>query len=129
MNLADRIISLQHIFPFSRLRETELTALAEVCSVRHYEPGETVLEADRNVKRLLVCVRGDFMRNQVRLADRILGVQSLLFDGTQKESIQAGPEGVTCLALEKGHFFRSMYELPEVAQGMVALQARQEVST
>ncbi|MEQ8351742.1 MAG: hypothetical protein RH862_09680 [Leptospiraceae bacterium] len=127
MNLADRIIALQHIFPFSRLREGELAALAEVCIVRSYEPNELVLEAGRSMKRLLICLNGGFRDASGKSPGLILGIQSLLFDHELGESIYAADKGATCLLLEKGYFFRTMYELPEIAQGIVALQARQEV--
>ncbi|MCB1169716.1 MAG: hypothetical protein KDK25_05250 [Leptospiraceae bacterium] len=127
MNLADRIIALQHMFPFSRLRETELSALAEVCIPRQFEPGELVVDSGRTLKRLLILLDGEFLQNQVSLPNRILGIPSLLFDSVESSAIVAGPAGARCLGLEKGHFFRTMYELPEIAQGIVALQAHREV--
>ena len=127
MNLADRIIALQHIFTFSRLREGELAALAEVCTVRNYEPNELVLEAGRSMKRLLICLEGGFRDASGKSPGTILGIQSLLFDRELAESIVTADSGATCLLLEKGYFFRTMYELPEISQGIVALQARQEV--
>ncbi|MCB1138455.1 MAG: hypothetical protein KDK23_06835 [Leptospiraceae bacterium] len=127
MNLADRIIALQHIFPFSRLRETELSALAEVCLPRQFEPGELVVDSGRTVKRLLILLDGEFLQDNKKLPHRILGIQSLLFDSVESSSIVAGAAGARCLGLEKGQFFRTIYELPEIAQGIVALQAHREV--
>ena len=104
-------------------------ALAEVCGVRNFEPGEIVLRPEVLLKRLLIRIEGSLEDRQGKSAGDLLGIQSLLFDRAPDREILAGKSGARCLLLDKGHFFRTMYELPEIAQGIVALQPKQEVRT
>ncbi|MCB1165144.1 MAG: hypothetical protein KDK37_07245 [Leptospiraceae bacterium] len=123
MNLADRIIALESIFPFSRLREGELAALANVCTERQYAPSEPLVVAGQIMKRFVICVQGGFVDESGPDSRRLFGAHSLLFDQEQDRSLTAGPQGALCLVMQKGHFFRTMYELPEVSEGIVALEA------
>ncbi len=106
--------------PWSRLRPAEREIVSAVLHEVRFAPHSLVQPAGEVLSRLLWRIEGDWsMGGQCQPA--MLGVAALLEGMAFDSDLVAGPEGVTCLTLNPGHFFTINSECPALLLGWMTL--------
>jgi signal-transduction protein with cAMP-binding, CBS, and nucleotidyltransferase domain len=118
--IARNILALKRARPFDRLRDSELTLIADVARERTYRPGETVVAGVSPLQNLIVVVEGAIRGPGGQPLPAVFGVESLLFDKPVNGPLSAdGETGARCLLISRAHFFTMVNECPALAVGFV----------
>ena len=106
MTITEKIFALRRSEPFDRLRDSELTIIAEVTQERQYSPGETIISSEKSLQNLYIVVQGSVQNSGGNTVPHVFGIKSLLFNVPLTSLLNASPEeGAVCLLIGKGHFF------------------------
>jgi hypothetical protein len=117
MGLADRVLALQAVDPFSLLRADELLTIATATSLHRFAPGHLLCGEGAVIPRLYVQVAGSAVDPQGNPMQPVLGTTILLTGKPAPFPILAGPDGYTALALPRGKFFTVLTECPTLLTG------------
>ena len=128
MTQVDIVFALKALPPFDRLRDTELTLIASIGRVLHYEPGATVHPDEQPFHRLYLRLTGDWSA-AAQPAPAILGVGSLLFGNPAPGPIVAGPAGAVAVSIQKSQFHTIVNETPELLLGFLQQPAGRTAGT
>ena len=127
MTIIEKIFALKKLNPFDRLRDSELSVIAEVATERKYVPGEIVTSEGRALQKLYMVVDGQIIQeSDGRRIPAVFGVESLLFDIPTSDTLKASSEEATCLMISKRHFFTLIYECPELLLGLLETEVTSE---
>lgn len=120
MTITEKLFALKHTKSFDRLRDSELTLIAEIARERQYLPGEILLSSEKPLQSLYVVVEGSIHRSDNSRMSSVFGMESLLFDIPVADTLEASYEdGAVCLLIAKGHFFTIINECPSLAIGFL----------
>ena len=113
-----RMLALRTIAPFDRLREEELSLIAEVTVPRVASPGEILHSGGSPLYSLWVTIEGGLVRDDGTAAERVNGLPALL-SSVITPGLRAGPAGARILVLSKGCFFTLTSECPAFVLGLL----------
>jgi signal-transduction protein with cAMP-binding, CBS, and nucleotidyltransferase domain len=120
MTITEKIFALKRTKPFDRLRDSEITLIAEIARERQYAHGETIISLEKPLQSLYVVVHGSIHRSNGDEMPSVFGIESLLLDMPITDTLEASHEGgATCLLIAKGHFFTIINECPALAFGFL----------
>jgi len=129
MRITEKIFALKRTKPFDRLRDSELTLIAEIARERRYAPGETLISSEKPLQNLYVVVQGSILRSDGNKMPNVFGIESLLFDIPVIDALETSHEdGALCLLIAKGHFFTIINECPGLAIGFLEGSELEDVS-
>lgn len=117
MTLADKLLALHAVFPFSELRPEELLTIATAMRVHRFDPGALICEQGGVIARLYVRVEGYAVDAKGTRMQAVLGTTILLTGKPAPFAIKAGPEGFVALSLPRGKFFTVINECPALLVG------------
>lgn len=117
MPLAERLLALHAVFPFSTLRSEELLTIATAMTLRRFAPGHLLCEQGGVIHRLFVRVDGEAVDPQGRVLQAVLGTTILLTGKPAPFAILAGAQGYEALTLPRGKFFTVINECPALLAG------------
>jgi len=106
--------------PWDRLHTHEAVVLADALHELRFAPHSLVQTANEPLSRMLWRIEGAWQRGATELPP-IIGVSALLERTSFDRDVVAGPEGVVCLALGKGHFFTVNSECPNMLLGWLTM--------
>ncbi len=119
MSPVEILFALQRIPPFESVTDGELEIAAKVMLERRFSPGALVLGPGEPFRRLLLRLDGSWLVEERELPV-VLGVESLLSGSEGPGQIKAGPEGVRCLVMTRGHFFTFINECPALLLSLLS---------
>ncbi len=102
MTLAEKLLALHAVPPFTALRSEELLTVATAMTVQRFKPDQVICEAGGIINRLYVRVDGDALGLNGTVMQRVLGTTILLTGKAAPFAITAGPAGYVALALPRG---------------------------
>lgn len=110
---------LAAVMPFDCLTPAELAIVGRILTPVSFEPGAVIQLAGKPLNRVLIRTHGSWLSDQTELPE-VVGISAVM--GTVKDApeIVAGPLGVTCLAMQKGHFFTIINECPQALVRLLA---------
>lgn len=117
MILAEKILLLRAVFPFSRLKPEELLIIATAASVRTFAPGRIITTPGGTLHHLFIRVSGDLVNDAGTPLQPVLGTTPLLTGCEVPIRIQAGPEGYCGLTIPRGKFLTIVNECPNLLVG------------
>lgn len=117
MNLAEKLLALHNVFPFSLLRSEELLTVATAMVLHRFPSGQTLCEQGGVMHRLYVRVDGSAVNDAGTVVQPVLGTTILLTGKPSPFSIKAGPDGYVALSLPRGKFFTVINECPALLAG------------
>ncbi len=120
MTPVELMFALRRQPPFDSLSDGELEIAAKVVSERNFAPGALVLGSGEPFRRLLVRLEGSWQVND-RTLPAILGVESMLTGIEGPGEVRAGPTGVRCLVMTRGHFFTLVNECPALLLSLLSM--------
>lgn len=110
---------LAEVVPFDCLGPAELAIVSKVLTEISFEPGAVIQLVGKPVNRVLIRTQGSWLSDQTELPD-VVGIGAVMGTSKDAREIVAGPSGVTCLAIQKGHFFTIIYECPQALVRLLA---------
>jgi len=120
MTITEKIFALKRTKPFDRLRDSELTLIAEIVREIQYAPGETLISSNRPLQSLYVVAQGSIYRSGKDKMPSVFGIESILFDMPVTDTLEASHEdGAICLLIAKGHLFTIINECPSLIVGFL----------
>lgn len=125
MTTVEKLLALKITPPFDRLRDSELGLIASVSQVREYAPLEVIVPPNEPVMRFFVLVRGSWTCGG-EPHPGTFGIHALLHGRRPVASLDAGPEGTTCLTIAPSHFHTIAYECPDLLLGYLQDPAKRE---
>ncbi|GMU42480.1 MAG: cyclic nucleotide-binding domain-containing protein [Xanthomonadales bacterium] len=117
MTLAEKLLALHAVYPFSELNPEELLTIATAMRVHRFEPGALICEQGGVIARLYVRVDGHAVDAKGTRMQAVLGTTILLTGKAAPFAIKAGPEGFLALSLPRGKFFTVINECPALLVG------------
>ena len=130
MRITEKIFALKRTKPFDKLRDSELTLIAEIARERRYAPGEIFISSEKPLQSLYVVVQGSINRSNGNKMPNVFGIESLLFDVPVTDTLEVSREaGATCLLIAKGHFFTIINECPSLTVGFLETSTNKEIRT
>ncbi|MFC1575238.1 hypothetical protein ACFL5A_01150 [Gemmatimonadota bacterium] len=111
MNTVERVFAIRVTPPFDRLYDSEIAQIAKAVRVRELAPGEILAPADRPLRYLVILTKGGIDLGG-EPAPVVFGQESLLLGTPLGDDAVAGPEGATCLLLQRAHFLTVFRECP-----------------
>ncbi len=117
MTLAEKLLALHAVPPFTALRSEELLTVATAMAVQRFKPDQVICEAGGIINRPYVRVDGDALGLNGTPMQRVLGTTILLTGKAAPFAITAGPTGYVALALPRGKFFTVINECPALLAG------------
>ena len=120
MTIIDKIFILKKISPFDRLKDSQISVIAEVAKEQIFEPNKIVSFKDKIQHKLYIIIKGNILtETDQKPIPQIFGLESLLFDIPISETLKASAKGAICLVIPKKYFFTIMYECPELVLGFL----------
>lgn len=120
MTRMEILARLERTSPFNRLTRTECEIISAVMREVKFAPNSLVQPAGEPLSRLLLRLDGAWEVGGKPLPE-LIGVAALVEGRGWQDEIKAGPDGVSCLALGKGHFFTMTSECPAVVLALLSL--------
>ncbi len=117
MTLAEKLLALHAVPPFTALRSEELLTIAAAMAVHHFKPGHLICEEGGVINRLYVKVSGAAVGPDGTEMQPVVGTTILLTGKAAPFAITAGPEGYVALSLPRGKFFTVINECPLLLAG------------
>jgi signal-transduction protein with cAMP-binding, CBS, and nucleotidyltransferase domain len=117
MTLAQKLLALHSVVPFSALRSEELLTIAAAMTVHRFAPGHLICEQGGVINRLYVRVKGSAVGANGVEMQPVVGTTILLTGKPAPFAIKAGPEGYLALSLPRGKFFTVINECPLLLSG------------
>ncbi|MGE4071698.1 MAG: hypothetical protein AB7E72_11035 [Lysobacterales bacterium] len=117
MTLAEKLLALHAVPPFSALRSEELLTIAAAMAVHRFKPGHLICEEGGVINRLYVRVSGSAVGPDGTEMQPVVGTTILLTGKAAPFAITAGPEGYVALSLPRGKFFTVINECPLLLAG------------
>ena len=117
MSLAEKLLALHAVYPFSLLRSDELLTIATATTLHRFPPGHLLCGEGAVIQRLYVRVTGGAVDAKGTAMQPVLGTTILLTGKPAPFPILAGPEGFTALSLPRGKFFTVLTECPALLAG------------
>lgn len=112
MSAIDRLFQLHLTPPFDRLRNEELTVVAEVTRETVWHPGELIAAPDKPLRHLLIIQQGAVTLDG-RPLPRVIGAPTLLFERPLTGRLLAdATRGAAGLTIARGPFFTIVNECP-----------------
>jgi hypothetical protein len=97
MSLAEKLLALHAVYPFSLLRSDELLTIATATTLHRFPPGHLLCGEGAVIQRLYVRVAGGAVDAKGTAMQPVLGTTILLTGKPAPFPILAGPEGFTAL--------------------------------
>ncbi|MCF3650804.1 hypothetical protein [Synoicihabitans lomoniglobus] len=120
MTPVELMFALRRQPPFDSMSDGELEIAAKVVVERSFAPGALVLGPGEPFRRLLLRLDGSWQTDS-RSLPTILGVESLLTGIEGPGEVRAGPDGVRCLTMTRGHFFTLVNECPALLLSLLSM--------
>lgn len=117
MTLAEKLLALHAVPPFTALRSEELLTIAAAMAVHRFKPGHLICEQGGVITRLYVKVSGSAVGPNGAEMQPVLGTTILLTGKAAPFAIKAGPQGYVALSLPRGKFFTVINECPLLLAG------------
>ena len=117
MTVAEKILALHAVFPFSQLPAEDLLIAANAFVPRTYAPGSMICPAGETINRLYVRVGGDLIDAAGRVVHPVVGTTCLLTGQPTPYLIKVGPSGYQGLLLPRGKFLTLINECPVLLLG------------
>ena len=117
MTLAEKLLALHAVPPFSALRSEELLTIAAAMAVHRFKPSHLICEEGGVINRLYVRVSGSAVGPDGTEMQPVVGTTILLTGKAAPFAITAGPEGYLALSLPRGKFFTVINECPLLLAG------------
>lgn len=117
MTLAQKLLALHAVFPFSLLRSEELLTIATAMTVQRFAPGHLICEQGGVINRLYVRIEGDAVGRNGTTMQAVVGTTILLTGKPAPFAIRAGDAGYLALSLPRGKFFTVINECPALLAG------------
>lgn len=112
MMLAEKILALHAVFPFSRLRPEELLIIATATTERDLPAGTILVRRGGTLQHLHIRVSGSLVNDLGVVVHPVLGTTVLLTGCAPPYTVQAGPDGYHGLCLSRGKFLTIVNECP-----------------
>ena len=117
MTLAQKLLALHAVFPFSLLRSEELLTIATAMTVQRFAPGQLICEQGGVINRLYVRIEGEAVGRDGIVMQAVVGTTILLTGKPAPFAIHAGDSGYLALSLPRGKFFTVINECPALLAG------------
>lgn len=117
MTLAQKLLALHAVFPFSLLRSEELLTIATATTVQRFAAGHLICEQGGVINRLYVRIEGTAVGRNGMVMQAVVGTTILLTGKPSPFAIRAGDSGYVALALPRGKFFTVINECPALLAG------------
>lgn len=117
MTLAQKLLALHAVPPFTALRSEELLTIAAAMTVQRFKPEQLLCEQGGLINRLYVRVAGSAVGPDGTIMQPVVGTTILLTGKAAPFAIAAGPEGYVALSLPRGKFFTVINECPLLLAG------------
>lgn len=115
--LAQKLLALHAVFPFSLLRSEELLTIATAMTVQRFAPGHLICEEGGVINRLYVRIEGDAVGRDGTVMQAVVGTTILLTGKPAPFAIRASASGYVALSLPRGKFFTVINECPALLAG------------
>lgn len=129
MNLLEKKLLLQKIYPFDQLSENELLLIADVSSYMESQPGEKICSIDNGLTDLIILLDGILLNEfNEKLNYSIIGLSQLITDLAKPLEITSDPEKpAKLLTIKKEHFYTIIQECPQLNFGFMEIIATQKL--
>lgn len=117
LKLAEKLVALHGVFPFSTLRPDELLTIATATGVQRFAPGQVICPAGGTVSRLYVRVDGSAVDPAGTPMQAVIGTTILLTGKPAPFAIRAGSDGLLALFLPRSKFYTVINECPGLLVG------------
>ncbi len=117
MMLAEKILALRALDPFSRLRPEELLMIATATTVRDISAGAVLVRRGSSLQHLFIRVSGSLVNEAGTVLQPVLGTTVLLTGCEPPYTVLAGPSGYRGLCVSRANFLTIVNECPLLLMG------------